>query len=97
MVVELSGVPNPDLVLDSNGPCSILGLSTPEPVLQLGSYVFKGRYEDTPGTCLFFRENGKELRYECASTKKLSMSRVVLKKKQTSSAANGELAEKDGT
>ena len=24
MVVELSGVPNPDLVLDSNGPCSIL-------------------------------------------------------------------------
>ena len=110
------------------------GLSTPEPVLQLGSYVFKGRYEgkfsayiphhkrkfsivklftDTPGTCLFFRENGmkhnyvvmqlsfcflgKELRYECASTKKLSMSRVVLKKKQTSSAANGELAEKDGT
>ena len=62
--MELSGVPNPDLVLDSNGPCSILvgvamnllvhvgrnlsllkGLSTPEPVLQLGSYIFKGRYE----------------------------------------------------
>ena len=62
-------------------------------------------FADTPGTCLFFRDNGKlrlfvtvllsflgrELQYECASTKKLSMSRVVLKKKQTSSAsASGE-------
>lgn len=37
------------------------GLDTPEPVLQLDSYVFRGTYEDAVGSVLVFKEDGEIL------------------------------------
>uniref|UniRef100_A0A1X7UW57 Transcription factor TFIIIC triple barrel domain-containing protein n=1 Tax=Amphimedon queenslandica TaxID=400682 RepID=A0A1X7UW57_AMPQE len=55
VMFELAGLPNPDLVKDKS--CFILGLETGQPLVQVGSLVFQGKYEDVFGTGLIFEKS----------------------------------------
>ncbi|KAL5517207.1 hypothetical protein EMCRGX_G002707 [Ephydatia muelleri] len=82
LMVELKGLPNPDLIHKCIN-VSILGVDTPEPILQLDSNVFRGVYEDIPGTFMIFAptDGEQQLSYLCKTSKKLSMTKVILQEK----------------
>ena len=87
VLVELSGVIDSEFLYKCNpSHCRLLGVETNEPVLQVGSYTFVGRYNDAFGTNVIFKEtqdnDTKKLRYLCHTNKTLEMRRAFLKKKK---------------
>ena len=44
-------------VWSQNNGILLQGIDTDKPLLQIGSYVFSGEYEDALGTCILFEEN----------------------------------------
>ncbi|XP_041375923.1 general transcription factor 3C polypeptide 6-like [Gigantopelta aegis] len=71
LVVELSGVIDKDFLMKDQQECHVLGIDTERPLLQIGSYVFSGKYEDSLGTCVLFAENSQT---DSASKKKSLLS-----------------------
>ncbi|MBN3322892.1 TF3C6 factor, partial [Atractosteus spatula] len=86
VVVELSGVINSDFLTKCKGNCKIVGIDSEQPIIQVGRYVFAGKYEDALGSCVIFEEkNGQEkpqLKYKCHTAKKLMMQRTFLSEKK---------------
>lgn len=72
-----------------------IGIEGPEPIVQLGSQVFAGKYVDTRGTSVFLKASPKtsdpdpvfspapdqEVEFFCKTNKKLLLKRVFLKDK----------------
>ena len=56
VVVDLSGITDPNYLKNCPSKCKIIGLETDTPVLQLGHYVFSGEYHDTIGTDMLFKK-----------------------------------------
>ncbi|KAG9335461.1 hypothetical protein JZ751_004590 [Albula glossodonta] len=56
VVVELSGMINSDFLTKCQGKMKIVGIDTEQPMMQVGTYVFAGEYEDVLGTCVMFEE-----------------------------------------
>lgn len=54
--VELSGIFQDDLRRDPDLVCKFIGLDREEPLVQLGNQIFSGRFEDTVGTSVFFKQ-----------------------------------------
>ncbi|KAL1131546.1 hypothetical protein AAG570_011163 [Ranatra chinensis] len=79
-------------LLDADKEFKILGLDSDEPILQLGTLVFKGEWKDTTGTLIFFQEDDTEpkmdvlmtsppskmLKFTCKTNKLLHMSRIFV-------------------
>ena len=87
VLIEISGVIDSEFLFKCNpSHCRLLGVETDEPVLQIGSYTFVGRYNNAFGTHVVFEETevdgAKKLRYLCNTIKTLEMSRAFLKKKE---------------
>ena len=58
--VELSGFFQDDLRKNQSLGANFIGLDTKEPIVQLGSQVFAGKYTETVGTSVFFKVNEGE-------------------------------------
>ncbi|XP_041059411.1 general transcription factor 3C polypeptide 6 isoform X2 [Carcharodon carcharias] len=56
VVVELSGIIDPDFLLKCRNECKIVGIDTEQPIMQVDRCVFAGEYEDVLGTCVIFEE-----------------------------------------
>uniref|UniRef100_A0A8C7YA37 Transcription factor TFIIIC triple barrel domain-containing protein n=1 Tax=Oryzias sinensis TaxID=183150 RepID=A0A8C7YA37_9TELE len=56
VVVELSGIIDNELLTKNRGTCKILDIDSEKPMMQIGHYVFAGKYEDALGTCVLFEE-----------------------------------------
>ncbi|XP_062848324.1 general transcription factor 3C polypeptide 6 [Trichomycterus rosablanca] len=98
VVAELSGMINSDVLSGPGGVCKIVGMSTEQPILQLGRYVFAGQYEDSLGTCVIFEEHPQDqagsdqnpaLQYKCHTTKKLMLQRTFLYERKEGEASTG--------
>ncbi|XP_067915489.1 general transcription factor 3C polypeptide 6 isoform X1 [Heterodontus francisci] len=59
VVVELSGIIDPDFLLRCRNECKIVGIDTEQPVMQVDRCVFAGEYEDVLGTCVIFEETSE--------------------------------------
>ncbi|XP_078804979.1 general transcription factor 3C polypeptide 6 isoform X7 [Oryzias latipes] len=103
VVVELSGIIDNELLTKNRGTCKILDIDSEKPMMQIGHYVFAGKYEDALGTCVLFEEvpqkenssKAPDLKYMCQTVKKLTMERIFLMEKKegetnTGSDADGE-------
>ncbi|KAM9351684.1 general transcription factor 3C polypeptide 6 isoform 2-T2 [Symphorus nematophorus] len=108
VVVELSGIINNDFLSKCRGTCKILDIDSERPMMQVGQYVFAGKYEEALGTCVLFDErpkkgkadSGPELKYKCHTVKKLMMQRIFLTEKkegETSTAGGGDGGEQKDT
>ncbi|KAL2084096.1 hypothetical protein ACEWY4_019614 [Coilia grayii] len=109
VVAELSGLINSEFLTKCQGKCKIVDVDSDQPMMQVGRYVFAGRYEDAPGTCVIFEDqpqeyaannSDSELKYKCHTVKKLMMQRTFLtEKKEGEPSSNGieilALSEKD--
>ena len=96
--VELSGFFQDDLSKNPSLGAKFIGLDTKEPVVQLGSQVFAGKYTETVGTSVFFKVSegdddvvddpvfsGKaagSLEYICKTGRKLTLKRVFLNERK---------------
>nr|XP_033813516.1 general transcription factor 3C polypeptide 6 [Geotrypetes seraphini] len=92
VVMELSGIIDPDFLEKCNNKCKILGIDTAKPILQVDKYVFAGEYTDALGTCVVFEEDADHvetsagskprLKYKCHTVRKLNMTRTFLTEKK---------------
>ncbi|XP_030639692.1 general transcription factor 3C polypeptide 6 [Chanos chanos] len=98
VVVELSGIINPEFLTNSKETCKIVGIDTNQPILQVGPAVFAGEYEDALGTCVIFEETAKDkkdadacpsLKYKCHTSKKLMMQRTFLSERKEGEPSTG--------
>ncbi|XP_042191401.1 general transcription factor 3C polypeptide 6 [Callorhinchus milii] len=98
LVVELSGIIDPDFLLKCQNKCKIVGIDTDQPVIQVDRCVFAGEYEDVLGTCIIFEEDSEHdpeaedkplLKYKCHTAKKLLMKRTFLSDKEGDESAGG--------
>ncbi|GAB1600455.1 general transcription factor 3C polypeptide 6-like [Argonauta hians] len=90
VLVELAGVIDCDFLntVETKHFTKALGLGTANPVVQIGSHIFSGKYETNVGTSLLFDDVNKDgtskLEYLCHTDKKLLLKRVFLQKKSDS-------------
>ncbi|XP_062928259.1 general transcription factor 3C polypeptide 6 [Mobula hypostoma] len=98
VVVELSGIIDPDFLLKCRNECKIVGIDTEQPIMQVDRLVFAGEYEDALGTCVVFEEtiipdaeveDRQLLKYKCHTTKKLLMKRTFLSEKKEGEESTG--------
>ncbi|XP_038667662.1 general transcription factor 3C polypeptide 6 isoform X2 [Scyliorhinus canicula] len=98
VVVELSGIIDPDFLLKCRNECKIVGIDTEQPVMQVDKCVFAGEYEDVLGTCVIFEETCEPdseledkplLKYKCHTAKKLLMKRTFLSEKKEGEESTG--------
>lgn len=98
VVAEFSGVLDSDVLCQRGGVCKMVGLSSEQPMVQVGRYVFAGEYQDALGTCVIFEEQPKdriksssspELKYKCHTTKKLKLQRTFLSERKEGEASPG--------
>ncbi|XP_026782305.1 general transcription factor 3C polypeptide 6 [Pangasianodon hypophthalmus] len=98
VVAELSGVIDSDVLCKRGGVCKMVGMSSEQPMLQVGRYVFAGEYEDALGTCVIFEEQANDrpksssspvLRYKCHTMKKLMLQRTFLSERKDGEASSG--------
>lgn len=98
VVAELSGVLDSDVLCQRGGVCKMVGMSSEQPMLQVGRYVFAGEYEDALGTCVIFEEQTKDqtkpesspvLKYRCHTMKKLMFQRTFLSERKEGEATSG--------
>ncbi|XP_060777978.1 general transcription factor 3C polypeptide 6 [Neoarius graeffei] len=98
VVAELSGVLDSDVLCQRGGVCKMVGMSSEQPMLQVGRYVFAGEYEDALGTCVIFEEQTKDqtkpesspvLKYRCHTMKKLMLQRTFLSERKEGEATSG--------
>ncbi|XP_059510501.1 general transcription factor 3C polypeptide 6 isoform X2 [Stegostoma tigrinum] len=98
VVVELSGIIDPDFLLKCRNECKIVGIDTEQPIMQVDRCVFAGEYEDVLGTCVIFEETPEpdpeledkpSLRYKCHTAKKLLMKRTFLSEKKEGEESTG--------
>lgn len=98
VVAEFSGVLDSDVLCKRGGVCKMVGLSSEQPVVQVGRYVFAGEYEDALGTCVVFEEQLKdrtesssspELKYKCHTMKKLMLQRTFLSERKEGETSSG--------
>ncbi|XP_004411285.1 PREDICTED: general transcription factor 3C polypeptide 6-like [Odobenus rosmarus divergens] len=99
VLMELSRVFESDFPSKCENKCKIWGLDTERPILQVGSYVLAGVYEDTHGTYVTFEANVEHgdaegsnktiLKYKCHAMKKLSMTRTFLTEKKGEEGIGG--------
>lgn len=81
--IEFLGLPDPS-VLRQKGICTMLAIDSTEPFLQIDKCTFKGKYEDSIGTCMIFKEDKDHTRvsYLCKTTKRMRVEQVSIRKKQ---------------
>ncbi|XP_041059410.1 general transcription factor 3C polypeptide 6 isoform X1 [Carcharodon carcharias] len=98
VVVELSGIIDPDFLLKCRNECKIVGIDTEQPIMQVDRCVFAGEYEDVLGTCVIFEETTEpdpeledkpSLKYKCHTAKKLLMKRTFLSEKKEGEESTG--------
>ncbi|XP_043569899.1 general transcription factor 3C polypeptide 6 isoform X1 [Chiloscyllium plagiosum] len=98
VVVELSGIIDPDFLLKCRNECKIVGIDTEQPIMQVDRCVFAGEYEDVLGTCVIFEEafepdpeseDKPSLKYKCHTAKKLLMKRTFLSEKKEGEESTG--------
>ncbi|XP_051889569.1 general transcription factor 3C polypeptide 6 [Pristis pectinata] len=98
VVVELSGIIDPDFLLKCRNECKIVGIDTEQPIMQVDRCVFAGEYEDVLGTCVIFEETSEPdpeveekqlLKYKCHTAKKLLMKRTFLSEKKEGEESTG--------
>ncbi|XP_027961346.1 general transcription factor 3C polypeptide 6-like [Eumetopias jubatus] len=90
--MELSRVFESDFPSKCENKCKIWGLDTERPILQGGSYVLAGEYEDTRGTYVTFEVNVERcdaegsnktiLKYKCHAMKKTQHDKNFLTEKK---------------
>ncbi|XP_078276248.1 general transcription factor 3C polypeptide 6 [Rhinoraja longicauda] len=100
VVVELSGIIDPDFLLKCRNECKIVGIDTEQPIMQVDRCVFAGEYEDVLGTCVIFEETAEPdpemedkllLQYKCHTVKKLLMKRTFLSEKKEGEENTGRI------
>ncbi|XP_060726191.1 general transcription factor 3C polypeptide 6 [Tachysurus vachellii] len=98
VVAEFSGVIDSDVFCKRDGVCKIVGMSSEQPMVQVGRYVFAGEYEDAMGSCVIFKEQSKDqtnsssspvLKYKCHTTKKLMLQRTFLSERKEGDPSSG--------
>lgn len=98
VVAELSGVIDSDVLCKRGSVCKMVGMSSEQPMVQVGRYVFVGEYEDALGTCIIFEEQPKDrpksssspvLKYKCHTTKKLMLHRTFLSERKEGEVSSG--------
>ncbi|XP_069702356.1 general transcription factor 3C polypeptide 6 [Periplaneta americana] len=96
--VEFNGMLEKDVLERNRVFFRMIGAEGRKPVMQIGNQTFSGEYRDTVGTALFFEEDAAppggdpvfsktpdhQLRYVCKTRKSLQMSRVFLRRKDSS-------------
>ncbi|XP_055509276.1 general transcription factor 3C polypeptide 6 isoform X2 [Leucoraja erinacea] len=75
VVVELSGIIDPDFLLKCRNECKIVGIDTEQPIMQVDRCVFAGEYEDVLGTCVIFEETSEPGRIEYLKIKENDFTR----------------------
>ncbi|XP_043569901.1 general transcription factor 3C polypeptide 6 isoform X3 [Chiloscyllium plagiosum] len=83
VVVELSGIIDPDFLLKCRNECKIVGIDTEQPIMQVDRCVFAGEYEDPES------EDKPSLKYKCHTAKKLLMKRTFLSEKKEGEESTG--------
>ncbi|XP_059251509.1 general transcription factor 3C polypeptide 6-like [Mustela nigripes] len=88
LLVELSGIIDSVFLSKCENKCKIWGIDTESPIIQVGSCVLAGEYEDTLGTCVTFETNVEHgdaegsntimLKYKRRTMKKFSMTSTLL-------------------
>jgi len=66
----------------------VIGMETPNPILQINGFIFKGRYENTTGTTVFLNgddESPDRGQLDSMTEKKLVFTRCLLSKKEEQS------------
>lgn len=100
VVVELSGIIDPDFLLKCRNECKIVGIDTEQPIMQVDRCVFAGEYEDVLGTCVIFEETSEPdseiedkllLQYKYHTVKKLLMKRTFLSEKKEGEENTGRI------
>ncbi|XP_067861335.1 general transcription factor 3C polypeptide 6 [Heptranchias perlo] len=98
VLVELSGIIDPDFLSRCRNECKIVGIDTKQPIMQVDRCVFAGEYEDVLGTCVIFEETTEldpetedkpSLKYKCHTAKKLLMKRTFLSEKKEGEESTG--------
>lgn len=97
-VAELSGVIDSDVLCKRGGVCKMVGMSSEQPMVQVGRYVFAGEYEDSLGSCVIFEDQTKDrtksssspvLKYKCHTMKKLMLQRTFLSERKEGETSSG--------
>ncbi|KAK6180570.1 hypothetical protein SNE40_012701 [Patella caerulea] len=88
VLVELNGLTDSEFFKKENVACKILGVDSDKPLLQLGTNLFSGEYQDVLGTCLIFDKNTdpdetniKSVKFHSKTQKTLVMHRTFLNEK----------------
>ncbi|TSK34825.1 General transcription factor 3C polypeptide 6 [Bagarius yarrelli] len=95
VVAELSGLIDSDAFCKRGGMCKIMGISSEQPIVQVGRYVFAGEYEDALGTCVIFEDDQSKsslnpvLKYKCHTMKKLMLQRTFLSERREGETSSG--------
>jgi|ERR1711892_33464 len=66
----------------------VIGMETPNPIMQIDGFIFKGAYSSTSGTTAFLNgddESAERGQLDALTEKKLTFTRCLLSKKQESS------------
>merc|ERR1712142_196291 len=87
--LEIQGYSNSSeetLVFDMVSKMKIIGIDTPNPIMQIDGHIFKGQYENMIGSCLFLNGDVEKVQggadiFDSITEKKLVMSRCLLSKK----------------
>ncbi|XP_065912528.1 general transcription factor 3C polypeptide 6-like [Dysidea avara] len=90
--VEFQGLPDPT-ILRQKGSCTMLGIDTTEPFLQIDRCFFRGKYEDAIGTYLLFKQGTEhdQVMYLCKTTKRMIAEQVSIRKKHQNEGDEQEL------
>lgn len=98
-LVELQGLYDTETIEHDvdQGQCRVSALDTDQPVIQVGSSIFVGRWESTPGTDILFREvpHRQMLSFIGSSEKRLIAQRVLLNAKRKRTNEDDDEVEED--
>ncbi|XP_018023283.1 general transcription factor 3C polypeptide 6-like [Hyalella azteca] len=56
LFLDLKGVVQSEITQEALNNFKLLGIHTPNPILQIGGLIFQGGFEPTVGTAVFFQE-----------------------------------------
>ncbi|XP_022357723.1 general transcription factor 3C polypeptide 6-like [Enhydra lutris kenyoni] len=92
VLVELSRIIDSVFISKCENKCKVWEIDTESPIIQVGSCVLAGEYEDTLGTCVTFEANVEHgdaegsnkimLKYKHRTMKKFSMTSTLLTEKK---------------
>ncbi|KAG2178271.1 hypothetical protein INT43_003524 [Umbelopsis isabellina] len=85
IILDVGDTVSDDIIesAQASGGCSLVGLDTPTPFLQLGTDVYQGQHDETIGTrgVAIEEDDDYKLQYVASTTKTIQFRKVELTKK----------------